>query len=452
VNKAKTAGLIARLAAFGTIFVFFIFNVLTPLLSDDFSFFFDWKLDKRLSSFKDIFLWLYEDYLVWGGRSVGLFFCLLFPYIGNKMVFNVFNTLLYALFIVLINFHVTGTIKRIGARFFLAINLVLWFFVPVWGQNFLWQGGSCLYLVVTSIILLFLVPFRKKFDEPAYKLNIPLSILFFFLGVLAGWSVENSGAAVLFLLIAYFIFKVIKKEKLNLFEMLGAIGFLTGFIFLLAAPGNYIRISSYELSKSPFYIRLIKRFFDMTKVFVWYSGPMLVISGLIAFDLIFRQKKKVHIFIWFYTLAGLASVYSMILSPYFNERAYLITVVFFTIVGLNLLSQIKLEAPPIIERNRFALTVFFTAVFMIYSFLPASKNMAGVYLKWKSRTEYILGQKAQGNLDITIKAPIPVHDKHVALYGIADVDINKSDGWLNRSIAQYFGVRSIDGVENDDPW
>jgi hypothetical protein len=92
------------------------------------------------------------------------------------------------------------------------------------------------------------------------------------------------------------------------------------------------------------------------------------------------------------------------------------------------------------------------AAFLIYSFLPASKNMVGVYLKWKNRTEYILEQKAQGNLDIVVKAPIPVHDKHVALYGIADIDINKKEGWLNRSIARYFGVNSIDGIENDDPW
>jgi hypothetical protein len=78
--------------------------------------------------------------------------------------------------------------------------------------------------------------------------------------------------------------------------------------------------------------------------------------------------------------------------------------------------------------------------------------MVGVYLKWKSRAEYILEQKARGNLDIVVKAPIPVHDRHVALYGIADVDIGKKDGWLNVSIARYFGVNSIDGVENDDPW
>jgi hypothetical protein len=78
--------------------------------------------------------------------------------------------------------------------------------------------------------------------------------------------------------------------------------------------------------------------------------------------------------------------------------------------------------------------------------------MVGVYLKWKSRTEYILEQKSRGNLDIIVKAPIPVHDKHVALYDIVDVDINKRDGWLNVSIARYFGVNSIDGVENNEPW
>jgi hypothetical protein len=440
----------------GTILIFFIFNVLTPLHADDFAFFLNRKLDKELSSIKDIFLWLYEDYHTWGGRSPGVFLCLLFThistYIGNKMFFNIFNTILYTFFILLINFHITGSVKKISVFFFLIINLALWFFVPVWGQNFLWQGGSSLYLTTTTIILLFLVPLRKKMGNREYKLNIPLSVLFSFLGILAGWSVENSGAAVLFLLIAYFVFKKIKREKVNLFEILGVIGFIIGFILLIAAPGNHVRLSSYELSKSPFYIRIVARSFDMTRTFIWYSGPMLAVSGILAFDLIFRQKKKIDIFVWFYALAGLISVYSMVLSPYFNERVYLITTVFFIIVVLNLLSQIKIEPPPIIERNRYVLSAFLVAVFLLYSFLPASKNIVGVYLKWKSRTEYILEQKSRGNLDIVVKAPIPVHDKHVALYGIADVDINKRDVWLNVSIARYFGVNSIDGVENNDPW
>jgi hypothetical protein len=378
-----------------------------------------------------------------------------FLYLENKNIFDIFNTLIYASFIVLVQFHAAGTFKKINLWMFLAVNIVIWFFVPSWGQNILWLTGSCIYLWPTVFILLFLVPFRKKFDSPAYKLNVPLSVLFFLLGILAGWSVENSGAAVFFLLIAYFVTKTARKERLDLFEILGALGFLIGFTLLIAAPGNYVRIDASEeisMLNDPFYVKLVKRFFNITRIFLRHSGPMAAISGILAFDLIFRQKKKIDIFIWFYALAGLASVYSMLLSPYFPERAYFIVVVFFTIVLLGLASQIRIQMPPIIERNRYALGAFFLVIFLAYSFLPAGKNIVGVYLKWKQRSEHILAQKAQGNLDIVVKAPIPVHDKHVALYGLRDVFINDPAEEWNVSIARYFSVNSIDGVENNDPW
>jgi hypothetical protein len=67
------------------------------------------------------------------------------------------------------------------------------------GQNFLWLDGSCNYLWTTTIILLFLVPFRKITDNNLYAMNAVSSVLFMFLGALAGISNENSSAAVLFL-------------------------------------------------------------------------------------------------------------------------------------------------------------------------------------------------------------------------------------------------------------
>ncbi|GHV86409.1 hypothetical protein AGMMS50230_20170 [Spirochaetia bacterium] len=60
-------------------------------------------------------------------------------------------------------------------------------------------------------------------------------------------------------------------------------------------------------------------------------------------------------------------------------------------------------------------------------------------------------EKEKGNLDIVVKAPIPATDRHTALYGLEDI-AEERDGWTNTAIAEYYGIKSIKGLYNDDPW
>ncbi|GHV65447.1 hypothetical protein FACS1894199_06150 [Bacteroidia bacterium] len=75
----------------------------------------------------------------------------------------------------------------------------------------------------------------------------------------------------------------------------------------------------------------------------------------------------------------------------------------------------------------------------------------GVYLRWKERTQYIVTQKAQGVVDIEVKAPIPAKNKHSALYGLYDMS-GDATKWPNTSIAEYFGIHSIKGIDSNEPW
>jgi hypothetical protein len=248
-----------------------------------------------------------------------------------------------------VQFHITGKHTKPNPVLCLALNIFFWFFVPAWGQVFLWLTGSCGYLWPTTIILLFLAPFRKRQDNPEYKLNIPLSILFFFAGILAGWGAENASAAALFLLIAYFVINIIKKNKFTLFEILGVIGFFIGFSLLIAAPGNYARNEVFKqmdwgYSNDPLLLMLINRFVSVTKIFITNHGLLLVLISLFfSFDLLYHQKRKLSVFSYFYFLAVLASTYSMVLSPTFPDRAFFIVTVFSVITLGNILTQIELR-------------------------------------------------------------------------------------------------------------
>jgi hypothetical protein len=388
--------------------------------------------------------------MYWSGRNITHFFAQLFLFFGEKNIFNIVNTIVYGILILLMQFHITGSLKKINSILFSTIAILLWFLLPAYGQNLLWLTGSCNYLWSTTFILLFLVPFRKKHDNPNFKLSLPLSILFFFLGILAGWSIENSGAAVLFLLIAYFTMKIVNKNKVALVEVVGCVGFLIGFFLLLSAPGNLIRINEEQglAAQNSFIIRLMTRFVVTTGKFVQSNGFLLTsLSVWFGYDIIFHQKRKLNLFTWFYFVAGLAGAYSMVLSPFFPDRASFIFIVFLIITVLNLLPQLKWNLPEIIKRDILILSMFIITLFSS-SLIIASRDIAITYIQLQNRYRYIQTQKEKGIFDIKVSAPVTARDKHNTLYSINTGDIgNQIDHWLNKSIANYFEINSIKGIQ-----
>jgi hypothetical protein len=489
------------------ILLFLILNIYTPLIADDF------YMSVGIHSVGDILNKLYNNYISWGGFALWGFSQLFWLLIG-KPYFNIANTIFYCAFIFLVQFHITGKQVKQNPALFLALNIFFWFFVPAWGQDFLWFIGSIGYLWPTVSILFFLVPFRKRQDTPEYKMNMPLSVLFLFAGIFAGGAAANSGAAVLILLIAYFVTKIIKKDRFTLFEILGAVGFLLSFSFLIAAPGNYARAEVVKQSdwgwgymNDPLLLMLIKRFINITLLlFIRNYGLLfMLISGFFGFELVYKLKRKLPVFSYFYFLAALAGTYSMVLSPTFPDRAFLIVTVFSVITLGNILRQFavlyhqkqklqifkysytltafislfislyyiffspgfpdhafwfiivllgiilgnilrQIETPDIVKRN----TVILAALVLIclsVSFLNASKKILGVYLRWYDRIEYIHAEKEKGNLEIEV-SPIKATDRHVALYGLDDVASYKNF-YMNYYIVNYFGLKSIKG--NDEP-
>jgi hypothetical protein len=424
-------------------------NWITPYIGDDYPLSFIFGTTQRLSSLSDIFTSSYNEYMIYGGRSIAYFITQVFLLIGEKYIFNIMNTVIYYLFIYLVYFHVKGTIKNIKFSYFIIINIMFWFLVPAWGEVFLWIIGSCVYLWTTTFILLFLIPYKKKCDDPKYRINTILSFLFLPVGIFAGWSVENSGAAGLFFLILYFILKVNKKERVSLFEILGCIGFIIGFVFLIAAPGNYGRMDITRINNQNemFIIFIIKNFLRASKKIlsneIYFLASLLILLG---FDLIFHIKNKLNSFTWCCLIAGLAGIYSMILSPIFGMRTCFITVVFFVIALLSIFEQIREKIPEITKRNK---NIIFLLVIIGSgsSLISASQQIWDIHLLWKERRQYISLQKEMGNFDIKLEIyNAYFRDKHAVLYECPDVTKDPTS-LLNKTMAAYYGVKTISGVE-----
>jgi len=376
---------------------------------------------------------------------VGYFFSQLFLLAG-KPIFNVVNTAVFCAFIYLVTVHITGKLRTFNPALFLIISASFWMLIPVWGENFLWLSGSTNYLWTTTLILLFLIPLRLNYDNNAWNLGVPLSILYFFLGTLAGCSNENSGAAILLFLVVYALYKIVNKNKFRLFEILGFAGFLIGFTLLISSPGHSVRMEiirayGWGYMDYPTLEMLFNRFIFITKTLWTYHGFLLLgISAFLAFDLIYHRKKKLHLFSYLYALMAIVGTYSMVLAPFFPSRVFLVIAVFLIITLGHILSQTDLKIPNIIKRNSVIIVSVVTILFSV-SIIHATRDILQTYVQWHERIEYIYAEKNKGNFDLEV-APIHAHRKHNALFGLSDVSANPED-WNNGITARYFGLNSI---------
>jgi hypothetical protein len=449
MNRNKIA-LFGIILPFLVIVGFFLFNIFTPIAIDDFAFRYNFANGERISSIADILVSLQAEYFQHGGRMVADFLAHFFLMFENKIIFDVFNTLVYFIFVMLIHFHIKANFT-FNPWLFLAINIFLWFFLPSWGQDFLWLTGSCVYLWTTTIVLLFLLPFRLKLEHKNFRLKKILLVLFFPFAVIAGCTNENSGAAVLFMLIVYFIVQRMQKDRITgrgggLFEILGTIGFLTGYLILILAPGNYVRLDSFERKHAVFFHELLERFMKISVFLLQHVSFAIGMCILIIWKLWHHVEKRKYITVFFYGTGVLAGSYSLVMSPASSGRAFLIVIVFLSILFFSLLYSAKNKFPPVVLKNKTIIILVFLLSFFFTSVLPASRNIMSVYLRMKQRTEYIYKKKSEGILDITVKSPIPVHNKHVSIDGLDDI------GTSNSAMVKYYGVHSLTGVLYNDDW
>jgi hypothetical protein len=435
---------------------FFIFNLWTPLIADDYSLAFMFRSGKRINSLQDIFISLYNYYFVHGGRLISFFFGHLFVLYG-KIFFNISNTVVYLGFILLLYYHAAGSLKKFNPFLFLALNVIVWFLTPSWGEDFLWLNGSVVYLWPQTIALLFLVPYRKKMADRKYSMNIICALLFFLFGIIAGCGNETLGAAVLCFFIAYFFIRIKAKEAISAFEIAGAVGFLAGFCVLYFSPGTHLRASMLDFSVRYFQLpSLIKT----TALAVWrFFESGILPAGLIAAAVIeihYRQKKQINFsFLVPFSIAGLAGFGVMIVSPEFPARVSFVAISFLIIALVNLVRHITFAEQ--IKKNIPAAAVIVFLVFA-YSFANATKDIYQIHKLWQRRAEYILSQKAMGILDIEVTEPIPTSVSYggkvwysANKYMARGNDITTSpQNWPNTAVAAYYGINSIKGIDNGD--
>lgn len=345
-KKLKLVLFITSLLFFGSII--FVFNRETPLQWDDFKLAFIWTeevyLDEngkmnepteRVTSFVDIVQSQYNHYFTWGGRTI-VHVIAQFLLLINPLLADILNTLVYLIYTILIYYHIVGKSKH-SLITFIVINFLIWFLQPVFGETILWITGSANYLWGTTIVLLFLLPFRLFDNTSPNKNSFVKGILILLVGITAGWTNENTAGAAIFMTILFLIYYRSQKWEIPSWAVCGLIGMLIGYLIMILAPGNVNRAELRTSGMSLSLFLFTYRFLTTTQNLVQYLG-LLNLFSLILFLLIKRytqnneQFKRIKFLAVVYLLGTIAGSYAMLLSPIFPPRAW------FGVITFNIIS------------------------------------------------------------------------------------------------------------------
>ena len=380
----------------GAFLAILIFNFLTPLMSDDYSYS---VVVRSIHSVEDLLKSEYEQYLSWTGRSVNHLILKSFLQ-TDKWVFNLCNSLNFVGLTLLIYYNIEGKVKY-DTPVYLLINLFLWIFSVEFKETVLWETGACNYLWGTTNILGFVTLFkyacskRERLKRPALW-----GILLFFTGVVAGWCNENtSGGGILLILVALFV--VWREDrKIRPWMWAGLAGMLTGFGFMVAAPGNRGR-AIYADDNYGGIVKYIARAYKITLA-IEYNFFILLLILLALYILVRTQKRTFQeletVLLYFFVF--IATCYALVLAPTPMDRAYFGAGIFLIMAVIQCFVKVSEGETLVRAGKRFFISGLF--LYMAFAYVDNVVNTARIYRDYQNRDAYIWERKAAGEKDITV--------------------------------------------------
>lgn len=405
-------------------------NRYTPLMADDFGL----SIVANTYDLKSAFNLLLDYYFSWGGRvivhSIAFFFLSM-----DKSVFNVANTLAYTLLNLLILFHALG--KNFWSPIALIFaNFMLFMFTPAFGQDFLWLDGAANYLWGIDIALLFLVPYRLQAekDENIFKHNKASALLFLFFGIIAAWTNENISIALVSMVFVCIYLAKNDGKKLLLWQITGGIGSLLGALFLLLAPGNFMRIKTENGGQT---IDVMTNFANITSLYTDPQFLLYPVLCIILFAIISAKNKAEKNYIIY--LAGFfISMYAMIGSPYYTDRAKLGSLTLAIISAIYFYGYIKFN-------TKFAKTLLLT-VGILLTFLSynewriAESDVKAYYKAEQERIEQILRERDTKD-EIILDENLP-KSRYVGAWGLWKIEKDKNFRF-NQEYAKFYKAKAV---------
>ena len=457
------------IAVFIGIFIFlYILNYLTPLsFGDDYVYAFKWpghpmftplpETAERISGFGDLLESQWLHYFTGNGRVPAHFLVQFFVW-QNKFLFDLMNSFVF-LFLIFEIYWLSckGKISLKGLKpgVLWGVFISLWAFTPGFNTIFLWICGACNYLWMTVFLLLFLIPYVRKyynFHEILGK-GCYYNGMIFVMGIIAGWSNENSVCWII-LVLMLFLFSYRNCRGNETWMYLGLAGLVIGYALMLLAPGNMARLYArsdanwlkIQTLKNNLYIFAVVFMFQFV---LWYfnlkSLYILKKEGLKKHIKPYYYKDKLLALILCVIAFGMSAV--MVLSPSFAPRnGFPGTVQLIIAAGILLRVQ---------DENSVILIPVMTRKFMFHAgilFFIISSSITFQYsCEMKEQMDALIAKAEQAHASsadivLTIK---PFKDSgelkdllsgyHLSYFDLSE-DVND---WGNVAFARYYGIKGV---------
>ena len=437
INKCFDYAAIHKILCIALVFMvavsFFVLNHHTMLTVDDYVL--SYTNGHRIQSFEDIFVRLYVYYFSWTGRVITHFLATFFLWMG-KPAFDIANTLAYVGLILLIYIHAVGRVAFFPMILLFA-NFALFSFVPAFGQDFLWLDGASNYLMSACLVLAFLLPYRLQLTQSDALIRRPVLYPVCFLGgIIAAWTNENMSVTIVCIAAYCMILRYLNDRKFIKWQWYGFAGAFFGAGLLLLAPGNIVRLHTEGGGQ---HIDIIYNLGHITKLFLdsnYLLFPVLFCVLLAIWGMPDRQDRR----IWgMYLLGFLVSMYAMVGSPYYTDRAKLGSLVLCVILASYLYTCLDFTSEKI--RKSIVTIAVVLVVFLRGDYRTALHDIKGYEKRESARIEHVLQEKAAGNLNIVVEKNYP-STKYCAVWGLDDIHSDPGF-WYNKAFARYYGVETV---------
>jgi hypothetical protein len=426
-------------------------NVLTPYVADDFVYKYSFRDGTRITSVLQIFPSLYQHYMDNIGRIVPHFFAQLFL-MGPKWIFNIANTLMFVLLVALI-VRLAGAGKKFSAILYFLVPILIWQFVPGFGQVFLWEDGSFNYLWSYTFAVVYLIPyvrlllgqkegwFTAEADEKT-GWKIALCIYTFFFG---NYSESVSFSVIFISFLMLLLVSIMKKQwKCYLFYVLPVICGALGYLMILISPGEATHMDSKSVGDViGSLIRIMESFYTSQKTLLVLWAVLMVAAVYCKAD---RRRIALAVFLF---LISLCSVALLAFGTYLEDRAMAAGSVFLIFSVVTLLQALRPNGEERVGVFPAECVVLCIGMYFIAGSLlnlwNGSYDIYETNRRNSAREAYIIELANAGVTELTVPQ-IEAATIYCAKYGLADIYAADKDGdWLNKAIAKYYGLENIYG-------
>lgn len=212
------------------------FCAMTPWVFDDFGY------GSGGSSLTAIFAAQMNEHQSWSGKFVGHFMARVLLH-GPIWLHPVLTPVIFMGLVFSGVLLVLGVQWREKLRAWHLVTLagLVWFALPAFGTVYFWRTGTPDYGYSLTFATVFLVPYRFWMDKKDYRL--PGGPALALAGVLAGCSNENVGMLAILTASCIAIYRFRRAKKVPLWAVAGIVGAIAGWVVMMTAPGNAVRLA-----------------------------------------------------------------------------------------------------------------------------------------------------------------------------------------------------------------